>query len=74
MPCRVAVPSGATNSTGDAVSPRIPTTVAITTARAATRKISSPRPEMARVGGGGATGVADISRSTVADHTPGVPV
>ena len=58
---------------GDVASPRIPTTAAMTTAAAATRKITRPRREIARVAGLGATGVADICRSTVADHQHGVP-
>ena len=67
------MPSAATDSIGEARSPRTPTTAAMITATAATTKITSPRVEMRRVDRSGATGVVAMCGSTVANHQRGVP-
>lgn len=56
VPRRTVLPSGASPSTGEAISPRIPTTAATTTAKAATAKMIQPRPERRRAGRAEAAG------------------
>lgn len=67
VPCSVAVPSGAAAWMGELNSPRTPTTVAMTTAIAATTKVARPRRETRLVVRPAATGGVVMCGSTVAD-------